>query len=1025
MNECQTDEIKAEQQNTEPGARPRPTITFADQVLQHYPSMSKLLGTLSHCSNSSFAMFVISSMYSPMNNESKNTLSDPQNVADALFQLLIYLNKLASEPVLVIRPLFDYLNFVSNARHAMPKLQLSEPFLWFILKVLESPYAVEIFCEMGGIKILAENLVRSNRTLVNMQPNLVTMIMQHYSKSQNNSSLSGATKKTTAATSTTSSTKNEEGLINFAPYCTISSENPSAQPADVLIQGPIPSHRRARTPAWSYLFYPHESHVDLTISLPTAILLKEIQLQPHLSTLASCPSAVAIEITRDPNLGPIPITQPIYTVGMTCIRLKFTQPEIATHIIVRLYRPKDSASIGLTQISVLGTTIFSDIGNGGMKGGSSSGSTFNNSLGGEIVNEDDSLTKTSLGWLRILAQCFNAATFAYDVDQNLSNMVISSASEVNGFLEACCSLLNIAPSTPNFSLQNLETVLLKLGLHSKELGLKLIDILLNESIPQMYKMCNESISDLLYQLSTTADNYSRDRIQYMLNWLQKLRAENGDNFSTRQIVNPNSGYIKCLASILWQAYATNLIIDLPSMITLELFEILYKWLIEVPDKSPTKTAIDAMLCSVCCIRPEFFTLLLKKMHVLVPNCSNDLSACISDDRKDNESMTDDNKQEEYNSEEWYGHYTIQNLASLDLSESQLDTVAMACQSPLAIYQLIDSGLPNLFTSAILEFCHRMSNKENSKDQKMEEDRCLTDMDKVNISNNSIYPMVNVIKITKILDFLSQICTEGHMRDWLGSYEGSVFWEPLLTLLCNNKLQTSFLDDESTNQPYLELEETVIKFLSNVTACHPKNQDTLTTNLISVIRTTERNNYNININNVLNKNFDGFSSPLNMKYSISGFTRRLVLQILLESEKIAISVRSDLPLQKKENSIALISNHPSKKSNSHHVLFYTSINTRCQDILENCVSAYNNLIPSMNMDNRQSDVLSSNSDSSRSDQRKEKDLWDWGLGMNLGMEFLSVAAGVTAKDKRLKEVKNQANSLKTKDLFSVFSKYFPL
>jgi baculoviral IAP repeat-containing protein 6 len=78
---------------------------------------------------------------------------------------------------------------------------------------------------------------------------------------------------------------------------------------------------------------------------------------------------------------------------------------------------------------------------------------------------------------------------------------------------------------------------------------------------------------------------------------------------------------------------------------------------------------------------------------------------------------------------------------------------------------------------------------------------------------------------------------------------------------------------------------------------------------------------------------------------------------------------------------------------------------------------------MNSDSRQAELQSSNSDTSRTDQRKEKDLWDWGLGMNLGMEFLSVAAGVTAKDKRLKDVKNQANSLKTKDLFSVFSEYF--
>ena len=993
-SQSETDERKAEQQQSQtPAATVKQTPTFTDTVLQHFPSMNKLLGALSHCTTSSAALLVICSMYSPMYNESKNSFSDPQNVEDALFQLLSYMNKLATEPVLIIKPLFDYLNYVSNIRHAMPKLQLSEPFLWFVLKILETPSALEVFCEMGGIKILAENLVRSNRTMLNMQPNLVTMIMQHLSKTQNLQSLSNQAVKKTSS----SSLKHEEGLINFAPYCTITSENPSAQPADVLIQGPIASHRRARAPAWSYLFYPNESHVDLTMTMPTAVLLKEIQLQPHLSTLASCPSAVAIEITRDGNFSPIPITQPISTTGMTCIRLKFSQPEIATQLVIRLYRPKDSASIGLTQISVLGTTIFSDTGNKSLSSASSSSS--------DISNEEESQSETSFGWLRILAQCFNVATF--NPDNNLSNMVISSASEVNGFLEACCSLLNIAPSMTNFLLQNLETVLLKLGLHSRELSLKLIDILLNESVPQIFKLCNESVSDLLYQLCTTSDNFARDRIQMMITWLMNLQGS-----EQQHNVNPNSGYIKCLASILWQAYATNLILDLGNMITPELFESLYNWLETIPEENPMKMSIDSMMCSICCIRPEFFNLLLRKMSVLVPN--ENASASISDDRKDNESMTDDNKQHEYNTEEWYCHYSIESLSKLTLTTSQLQTVSMACQSPLAIYQLIDSGLPNLFTSAILEFCHRMSNREAQATNES-----MTDADKAGGC-----PMVNVMKITEILDFMAEICSEGHMRDWLGSYEGSVFWEPLLILLCNNKLQSSYMSDETNNQPYLELEETVIKFLSNVTACHPKNQDTLTTNLISVIRTTERNNYNINHQSTSGSSSSrSTSNNSSMKYSISGFTRRLVLQILLESEKIVVSVRSDLPLLRKyDSNMVFISNHPSKKPNSHQLLFYTSINAKCQEILENSISVFNNLLPS----------LSSTSDSSsenrsaaaefpppKDGRSEKKDLWDLGMQMNFGMEFLSVAAGVTAKDKRLKELKNQENAQRTKDFFNVF------
>jgi baculoviral IAP repeat-containing protein 6 len=293
---------------------------------------------------------------------------------------------------------------------------------------------------------------------------------------------------------------------------------------------------------------------------------------------------------------------------------------------------------------------------------------------------------------------------------------------------------------------------------------------------------------------------------------------------------------------------------------------------------------------------------------------------------------------------------------------------------------------------------------------------MTDTDKA-----SPYPMISVRKIKEILEFFAEICSEGHMRDWLGSYEGSVFWEPLLTLLCNNKLQSSYINnDDINNQQYLELEEIVIKFLSNVTACHPKNQDTLTTNLISVIRTTERNNYNN-----LHQNAPGTSSrpstnALNMKYSISGFTRRLVLQILLESEKIVVSVRSELPLLRKyDSSMTYISNHPSKKPNSHHLLFYVSINTKCHEILENSISVLTNLLPSFNNSESLNRGSFGSSDFPLDTRNEKKDLWDLGMQMNFGMEFLSVAAGVTAKDKRSKELKNQENAQRTKEFFNVF------
>lgn len=75
-------------------------------------------------------------------------------------------------------------------------------------------------------------------------------------------------------------------------------------------------------------------------------------------------------------------------------------------------------------------------------------------------------------------------------------------------------------------------------------------------------------------------------------------------------------------------------------------------------------------------------------------------------RKDNSesgsgSMTDDSKKEEAEMSEWYHQLVLQDLRNLRLTESQLMTVAVACQSPPATLQLLDSGLPRLLTSAIL------------------------------------------------------------------------------------------------------------------------------------------------------------------------------------------------------------------------------------------------------------------------------------------------------------------------------------
>lgn len=78
-------------------------------------------------------------------------------------------------------------------------------------------------------------------------------------------------------------------------------------------------------------------------------------------SLIACPSAVALEVSRESN-GPLtPVCPPMPTAGLTYIRVTLSQPEVATSVLVRLYKPRDSININLSQIRLLGTTAFGEI----------------------------------------------------------------------------------------------------------------------------------------------------------------------------------------------------------------------------------------------------------------------------------------------------------------------------------------------------------------------------------------------------------------------------------------------------------------------------------------------------------------------------------------------------------------------------------------------------------------------------------------------------------------------------------------
>lgn len=757
--------------------------------------------------------------------------------------------------------------------------------------------------------------------------------MQHFSGMNPSSDANSAIASASASRKLQQATiENKLSLVNFAPSCKISCPSGTAQPAEVLIQGTAATHRRARTPQWSYHFYPDEAHTELTLRLPSAILLREVHLQPHLTSLATCPSAVALEVSANGPSRLVPICPPLPTSGMVFIRLHLPVPEVVNCVLIRLYRPRDANNIGLSQIRLLGNLAF---------GGSANRNAFD-------TVEDESHCKHSLGWLRLIHHCFTLPT-----DRELSNQVIACASAVPRLLSTCCELLLVPSHVLPIYLPCLEKVLRELSLLNLENSNEAITILLNSrsSIVEPLNFADntwqdrllinangyQSACELLYQICEHQDLRTYFRVKMMLDWLRSVALE---AIETGNIQGCNPAYISSTASILWSANQNTVNYDLISMATIDLFDIVYKLKTIVENNIALKSSLDSLLCSLCYIRSELFPILLQRIGVLVPNLSTDHGASISDDRKDSESMTDDNKQNFEMNSEWYGHLVMGELSKLQLSNEQLETVALVSRSPSVIQQLLDSGLPKMLNHAIYEFC------TNNND------------DDVSV------PMAKLENVTAILKFFTDVSDEKIMRDWLGSEDGSSFWLELLNWLCKKPfIKHSNLQSEA----HAQLEEVCVRFLSKCCLCHPNNQARLAKVLCKVIE--------------LQTN------------GISGFMRRLTLQLLLENEKIPVSIKADETLYKSLKSTqAFLPVHPAFKQTYNRALLCLGTNTTLGDILDQHI--YFNT----------SYKIEETSPTKRT--LFKKDLFKGWFSED---SDLSMAAGVTAKDKRAKDAKNQLTS----------------
>ncbi|GCB61656.1 dual E2 ubiquitin-conjugating enzyme/E3 ubiquitin-protein ligase BIRC6 isoform X1 [Scyliorhinus torazame] len=899
------------------------TTCIADLVLGNQQIMSQILSALGQCNSNAMAMIIGASGLHLTKHENFHSGLDAISVGDGLFGILTTLSKKATSVQVMLQPILTYMACGYMGRQgSLSTCQLSEPLLWFILRVLDSTEALKAFHDMGGVQLICNNMVTSTRAIVNTARSMVSTIMKFLDCGPGKT-IDGNMKARVLA----SEPDNAEGLHNFAPLGTINSSSPTAQPAEVLLQA-TPPHRRARSAAWSYIFLPEEAWCDLTIHLPAAVLLKEIHIQPHLASLATCPSSVSVEISAD-GVNMLPLSTPIITSGLTYIKIQLVKAEVASAVCLRLHRPRDASTLGLSQIKLLGLTAF----------GSTSSATVNN----PFLPSEDQVSKTSIGWMRLLHHCLTHIS-------ELEAMMASAAAPTANLLQTCAALL-MSPYCGMHS-PNIEAVLVKIGLQSTKIGLKLIDILLRNcaasgtdptdlNSPLLFGRLNglssDSTIDILYQLGTTQDPGTKDRIQALLKWVYDsagvaavkrsghVATVNSENVTREYgLLMPSPSHLHCVAAVLWHSYELPVEYDLPGLLNRELFELLYNWSMSLPCNMVLKKSVDSLLCSMCHIHPSYFSLLMGWMGITLPSLQMQHRLSMTDDSKKEDldsGLTDDSKNAQ---------------APIALNESHLVTLAAATQSPEAIKQLLESSLPSMLVKSLIRFCF---NHISSLDCAVPYAEVATDRNKRHHSQQNVISKVPLTAdlVAPVLRFLTEVGSSHTMKDWLGGPEVNPLWTALLFLLCHSSSSSSghhhhngsqyigsrYLPSASspagvglTTQQRTAIENSTVAFFLQCISCHPNNQKLMAQVLCELFQSTpQRPNVPTSGN-------------------ISGFIRRLFLQLMLEDEKVTVFLHSPCPLYKgRINATSHVIQHPMYGAGHKYRTLHLPISTTLAEVLD--------------------------------------------------------------------------------------------
>ncbi|CAB3246353.1 unnamed protein product [Arctia plantaginis] len=817
-DQSQTDESKAQHSTTaeatnvedERKQQAARTPCFADTVLQHQQIMQKFYRTLSICDG--------------LNTVALNSgvSSEPSSLKEEVFWLVAHMATIASNPALMVTSLMEFLRReeVVNLSQAMQQL---------IIRLLDYPEALAAFIDAGGLELALEKLTACHQAGPSSNQGLVSSLMNYLKLPPQlinmSTPASGNNKKNQPTVIETAN-----GLVNIAPLCTVSCGNPTAQAADVLLDGGGSSGmavrgacaaRRVRAAAWSYHFFSaDDASLALTLTLPYAVQLHEVQLQPHLTSLATCPGAVAVEAGCGGTLAPL--GPPQSTAGMTFIRLVVARPIVCTTVQIRLYKPRDSSNMGLLQLRLLAAPAFN--------------------------NHVASQPNTSNNWACVVAACARSGGAA----------AARLARGGGGAVSALCACVAMGGAPAHHA----HAALLAAARHAPALRAPLVTALLNmdahahahafqvspagrvngsmwavcELVRQLCRWCPDGAALAYVQWLAAAAPPSPPAPLAPL-------APAAPTTSLRY-QPPSAALTHTLAEVLWMLKEKHILENLEELITDDLFELVYNWVKEVPESSLLKKSLDAILCSMCYIRPELFRRLLEHMEIPM------------DEDESMEGLTDDTKVS--------GAGSAAGGSGLGVSWEargwQLQTVAAAAMSPAAILALLHSRLPSAVVEAISHFSEVKLEMIKEQRNSLQEDVQMKDPEK----DSKLADLPSMKSVLHLVEWARGVCWSKRMKDWLGG-TGSTFWQPLLTLLCHPRPNYSTWQEDAL---YAQLEESTIRLFSELTACHPANQKLFASTLHNILESME------------------CTGP----EGISGFTRALILRLVLSAERVWVGVR---------------------------------------------------------------------------------------------------------------------------------------